>query len=304
MFINATLLAVVARVTTPIVLCASGGLYCQLAGTPNITLEGAMLMAAFAGVAGSYYTGSALVGLLCAILGSLLINLLFGFLHLRLGGEGTITGFAINSLCLGLTTFLLRSMFNVTGTLVDDRIVGLPKYSIPILKDIPILQQLFTNHTLCTYFSWIFIILTYIIFYRTKYGMNIRACGENPTAASSVGVSVTTIRWSTIMISGIMSGLAGAQISLGYLSMFSENMTSGRGFIALAAIMLSGGRPIAMFVAALLFGVAEGLSNQAQLTAISSHLTLTLPYLMVIVVLLLQPEQMKALKMRIRQMKG
>lgn len=134
--------------------------------------------------------------------------------------------------------------------------------------------------------------------------MNIRACGENPTAASSVGVSVTTIRWSTIMISGIMSGLAGAQISLGYLSMFSENMTSGRGFIALAAIMLSGGRPIAMFVAALLFGVAEGLSNQAQLTAISSHLILTLPYLMVIVVLLLQPEQMKALKMRIRQMKG
>ena len=304
MFINATLLAVVARVTTPIVLCASGGLYCQLAGTPNITLEGAMLMAAFAGVAGSYYTGSALVGLLCAILGSLLINILFGFLHLRLGGEGTITGFAINSLSLGLTTFLLRSMFNVTGTLVDDRIVGLPKYSIPILKDIPLLQQLFTNHTLCTYFSWIFIILTYIIFYRTKYGMNIRACGENPTAASSVGVSVTTVRWSTIMISGLMSGLAGAQISLGYLSMFSENMTSGRGFIALAAIMLSGGRPIAMFVAALLFGVAKGLSNQAQLTAISSHLILTLPYLMVIVVLLLQPEQMKALKMRIRQMKG
>lgn len=304
MLINATLLAVVARVTTPIVLCASGGLYCQMAGAPNITLEGAMLMAAFSGVAGSYYTGSATVGLLCAIAGSLLINILFGFLHLRLGGEGTITGFAINSLSLGLTTFLLRSMFKVTGTLVDDRIVGLPKYSVPVLKDIPVLQQLFTNHTLCTYFSWIFIVLTYIIFYRTKYGMNIRACGENPTAASSVGVSVTAIRWSTILISGVMSGLAGAQISLGYLSMFSENMTSGRGFIALAAIMLSGGRPIAMFVAALLFGVAEGLSNQAQLTSVSSHLILTLPYLMVIIVLLMQPEQMKALKMRIRQMKG
>lgn len=304
MLINATLLAVVARVTTPIVLCASGGLYCQMAGAPNITLEGAMLMASFAGVAGSYYTGSAVMGLLCAIAGSLMINILFGFLHLRLGGEGTITGFAINSLSLGLTTFLLRSMFNVTGTLVDDRIIGLPKYSVPILKDIPVIQQLFTNHTLCTYFSWIFIILTYIIFYRTKYGMNIRACGENPTAASAVGVSVNTIRWSTILISGIMSGLAGAQISLGYLSMFSENMTSGRGFIALAAIMLSGGRPIAMFVAALLFGVAEGLSNQAQLTTVSSHLILTLPYLMVIIVLLLQPEQMKALKTRIRQMKG
>lgn len=304
MLINATLLAVVARVTTPIVLCASGGLYCQLAGAPNITLEGAMLVAAFAGVAGSYYTGSAMVGILCAIAGSLLINILFGFLHLQLGGEGTITGFAINSLSLGLTTFLLRSMFNVTGTLVDDRIVGLSKFSIPILKDIPIIQQLFVNHTFCTYFSWFFIILTYIIFYRTKYGMNIRACGENPIAASSVGVSVTAIRWSTILISGIMSGLAGVQISLGYLSMFSENMTSGRGFIALAAIMLSGGRPIAMFVAALLFGVAEGLSNQAQLTLVSSHLILMLPYLMVIIVLLFQPEQIKALKLRIRQMKG
>ncbi len=302
--INVTLLAVVARVTTPIVLCASGGLYCQMAGTPNITLEGAMLMAAFAGVAGSYYTGSAMAGLLCAIAGSMLINLLFGFLHLKLGGEGTITGFAINSLCLGLTTFLLRSMFHVTGTLVDDRIVGLPKYSVPVLKDIPVIQQLFTGHTLCTYFSWFFVILTYIIFYKTKYGMNVRACGENPAAVAAVGVSIKGIRWSTVLISGFMSGLAGAQISLGYLSMFSENMTSGRGFIALAAIMLSGGKPIAMFVAALLFGVAEGLSNQAQLTAVSSHLILTLPYLMVIAVLLMQPEQMKALKMRIKQMKG
>lgn len=302
--INVTLLAVVARVTTPIVLCASGGLYCQMAGTPNITLEGAMLMAAFAGVAGSYYTGSAMAGLLCAIAGSMLINLLFGFLHLKLGGEGTITGFAINSLCLGLTTFLLRSMFHVTGTLVDDRIVGLPKYSVPVLKDIPVIQQLFTGHTLCTYFSWFFVILTYIIFYKTKYGMNVRACGENPAAVAAVGVSIRGIRWSTVLISGFMSGLAGAQISLGYLSMFSENMTSGRGFIALAAIMLSGGKPIAMFVAALLFGVAEGLSNQAQLTAVSSHLILTLPYLMVIAVLLMQPEQMKALKMRIKQMKG
>lgn len=302
--INVTLLAVVARVTTPIVLCASGGLYCQMAGAPNITLEGAMLMAAFAGVAGSYYTGSAMAGLLCAIAGSMLINLLFGFLHLKLGGEGTITGFAINSLCLGLTTFLLRSMFHVTGTLVDDRIVGLPKYSVPVLKDIPVIQQLFTGHTLCTYFSWFFVILTYIIFYKTKYGMNVRACGENPAAVAAVGVSIKGIRWSTVLISGFMSGLAGAQISLGYLSMFSENMTSGRGFIALAAIMLSGGKPIAMFVAALLFGVAEGLSNQAQLTAVSSHLILTLPYLMVIAVLLMQPEQMKALKMRIKQMKG
>lgn len=302
--VNATLLAVVARVTTPIILCASGGLYCQMAGAPNITLEGAMLTAAFTGVAGSYYTGSPLIGLLCAILGSLLINILFGFLHLKLGGEGTITGFAINSLCVGLTTFLLRSMFNVTGTLVDERIVGLPEYSIPILKNIPIIQQLFTNHTLCTYFSWLFIIITYIVFYRTKYGMQIRACGENPTAASSVGASVYAIRWSTVLIAGIMSGLAGAQISLGYLSMFSENMTSGRGYIALAAIMLSGGRPIAMFVASLLFGVAEALSNQAQLTEVSSHLVLTLPYFMVIIVLLLQPEQMKALKLRLRQWKG
>ena len=155
-----------------------------------------------------------------------------------------------------------------------------------------------------TNFSWAFVILTYIIFYKTRYGMNVRACGENPGAVAAVGVSVQRIRWSTVLISGFMSGLAGAQISLGYLSMFSENMTSGRGFIALAAIMLSGGRPVAMFVAALLFGVAEGLSNQAQLTTVSSHLILTLPYLMVIVVLLMQPEQMRALKLRIKQMKG
>jgi ABC-type uncharacterized transport system permease subunit len=300
MRIDASILMVVARVTTPILLCAIGGLFCQIGGTPNITLEGAMLSATFAAVCGSYFTQIPLVAVLFAILGSLIINLIFGFIHLKLKGEPTITGFAINSLSLGLTTYLLRTIFDVTGTLNDSRIVGLSKFSIPLLKDIPVLGYLFDNQTVCVYLSWVFIVLAIIVIYRTQYGMKVRACGENPAAAAAMGVSVDRIRWSCVMISAVMSGLAGAQLSLGNLSMFSENMTSGRGFIALAAIMLSGGRPLAMFITTVLFGFAEALSNQAQLGSVSSHLVLMLPYLVVIAVLLLQPEQVRTVRNTIR----
>jgi simple sugar transport system permease protein len=298
--IDGTILAVIARVAAPILLCATGGMFSMLAGTMNITLEGSMLIAAFAGVAASYFTQNALIGVLAAIFGALLVNLLFGMIHLVMNGEETVTGFAINILCLGLSTFLLRSIFNTSGTLVDPRIVGFGTFSIPILKDIPILGNLFTNQTFAIYFSWLLILLSYFIIYKTKFGMDIRASGENPSAAAAIGVSVVRTRWLCIIITGAMCGLAGAQLSLGYLSMYSENMTAGRGFIALAAIILSGGRPLGVFLASIVFGIADAFANQVQLLNVSSHIVLMFPYLMAIVVLLLQPEQIRKLFNRFR----
>lgn len=300
MVINATILGVIARVTAPILLCATGGLYSHLAGAPNITLEGAMLFAAFTGVVGSYYAENAIVGVLCAILGGILVNVFFGYLHLQLGGDSTVTGFAINTLCIGLTTFLLRTLFNTSGTLMDPRIVGLSNYSIPILKDIPVIKYLFTNQTLCIYLSWIFVALTQVIIFNTKLGMNIRACGENPSAASTVGVQVIKIRWLCIIITGILCGLAGAQLSLGYLTMFSENMTAGRGFIAIAAVLLANGQPLAVFAASVIFGIAEAFSNQVQLSDISPYIVLMIPYLAVILILILQPERIREIRIKMR----
>lgn len=298
--ISPSIISPILRVTTPILLCALGGVYSERSGTGNITYEGSMLMATFTGVVGSYFTGSALVGVLCAMLGGVLVNLFYGLLRLRMGGDDVVCGFAVNSFCVGATTYLLRTLFQTSGTLSDPKIQGLYKVRVPILKDIPVVKYFFTNQTLLVYLAFILVVVTTIVLKRTKFGMNIRACGENPMAAAAVGVNVTRTRWICVIITGMLCGLGGAQMSLGNLTQFSENMVGGRGFIALAAVILSRATPVGVMFTAVLFGFAEALANLLQLTTISSYLVLMIPYIAVILILILQPERMKELKMKWR----
>ena len=298
--ISPSIISPILRVTTPILLCALGGVYSERSGTGNITYEGSMLMATFTGVVGSYFTGSALVGVLCAMLGGVLVNLFYGLLRLRMGGDNVVCGFAVNSFCVGATTYLLRTLFQTSGTLSDPKIQGLYKVRVPILKDIPVVKYFFTNQTLLVYLAFILVVVTTIVLKRTKFGMNIRACGENPMAAAAVGVNVTRTRWICVIITGMLCGLGGAQMSLGNLTQFSENMVGGRGFIALAAVILSRATPAGVMFTAVLFGFAEALANLLQLTTISSYLVLMIPYIAVILILILQPERMKELKMKWR----
>ena len=213
--ISPSIISPILRVTTPILLCALGGVYSERSGTGNITYEGSMLMATFTGVVGSYFTGSALVGVLCAMLGGVLVNLFYGLLRLRMGGDNVVCGFAVNSFCVGATTYLLRTLFQTSGTLSDPKIQGLYKVRVPILKDIPVVKYFFTNQTLLVYLAFILVVVTTIVLKRTKFGMNIRACGENPMAAAAVGVNVTRTRWICVIITGMLCGLGGAQMSLG-----------------------------------------------------------------------------------------
>ena len=298
--ISPSIISPILRVTTPILLCALGGVYSERSGTGNITYEGSMLMATFTGVVGSYFTGSALVGVLCAMLGGVLVNLFYGLLRLRMGGDNVVCGFAVNSFCVGATTYLLRTLFQTSGTLSDPKIQGLYKVRVPILKDIPVVKYFFTNQTLLVYLAFILVVVTTIVLKRTKFGMNIRACGENPMAAAAVGVNVTRTRWICVIITGMLCGLGGAQMSLGNLTQFSENMVGGRGFIALAAVILSRATPVGVMFTAVLFGFAEALANLLQLTTISSYLVLMIPYIAVILILILRPERMKELKMKWR----
>ena len=298
--ISPSIISPILRVTTPILLCALGGVYSERSGTGNITYEGSMLMATFTGVVGSYFTGSALVGVLCAMLGGVLVNLFYGLLRLRMGGDNVVCGFAVNSFCVGATTYLLRTLFQTSGTLSDPKIQGLYKVRVPILKDIPVVKYFFTNQTLLVYLAFILVVVTTIVLKRTKFVMNIRACGENPMAAAAVGVNVTRTRWICVIITGMLCGLGGAQMSLGNLTQFSENMVGGRGFIALAAVILSRATPVGVMFTAVLFGFAEALANLLQLTTISSYLVLMIPYIAVILILILQPERMKELKMKWR----
>ncbi|QOV18847.1 ABC transporter permease [Blautia liquoris] len=298
--ISASIISPTLRVSTPILLCALGGVYSERSGTGNITYEGSMLMATFTGVVGSYFTGSSIIGVLCALLGGVFTNIFYGVLRLQMGGDNVVCGFAINSFALGATTYLLRTLFKTSGTLSDPKIQGLHKISVPILKDIPVIKYFFTDQTLLVYIAFIMVFVTQLILKRTKFGMNIRACGENPMAATAVGINVTKNRWISITITGILCGLGGAQMSLGNLTQFSEDMVGGRGFIALAAVMLSNATPIGVMFTAVLFGFAEALANVLQLTSISSYLVLMIPYITVILILILQPDRIKEIKTKLK----
>lgn len=296
--ISASIISPILRVTTPILFAALGGVYSERSGTGNITYEGSMLMATFFGVVGSYFSGSAFIGVLCAVLGGVLTSMFYGLLRLKMGGDNVVCGFAINSFAIGATTYLLRTVFKTSGTLSDPRIKGLYKLRVPFLKDIPIIKYFFNNQTLLVYLAIILVIATSIILKRTKFGMNIRACGENPMAASAVGVDVNRTRWICLIITGVLCGLGGAQMALGNLTQFSEDMVGGRGFIALAAVILSRATPIGVFCTAVLFGAAEAIANLLQLTDISSYLIMMIPYAAVIIILILQPERIKELKLK------
>ena len=275
-----------ARVTTAILLCATGAVYSERAGFSNIILEGAMLMGAFTAVTGSYFFGSPTVALLCTILLGVLIGIIYAAVVLQLRGNAIVVGITINLLAIGLTTFLLPVIYGVSGSIVSERIIGLSKYTIPILSSIPGIGGMFTKQTLLTYFSWVFVVFTHFVLYNTKFGMNLRACGENPSAAQAVGVNVILIRYIGSIITSVCCMLGGAQMSLGLLSLFSEEMTGGRGFIALAAVTFAKANPNRVMVICFLFGICEAISNQLQVYGFPPQLISMIPYMAVVVFLM------------------
>lgn len=285
--INSWIIAIL-RLSAPILLCAVGSLFCDRAGVTNISLEGTMLLAAFMGVLGSYYSGSWLLGILCAVAAGVLASLFFALITLKFGGAELAVGFTMNVLLDGLTVFMLRSIFKVSGSLVSEKIVGVPSFTIPGLAEIPFIGGFVTNLNLLVVSAYLSVFLAHFVFKRTHLGLKILSSGENPSAAATVGINVYGIRLLALVITGVLCGLAGAQLSLGYLSMFTEGMTAGRGFIALVAVMFARGSSMRVLLVTLLFGTAEMLSNYLQLMEYSSYLILMIPYLCVILLTLLQ----------------
>lgn len=275
-----------ARVTTAILLCATGAVYSERAGFSNIILEGAMLMGAFTAVTGSYFSGSPTVAILCTILLGILLGILYATVVIRLKGNAIVVGIAINLLAIGLTTFLLPVVYGTSGSIVSERIVGLAKYSVPLLSQLPGIGGMVTNQTLLTYLSWLFVFFTQFVLFHTKFGMNLRACGENPSAAQAVGVNVELVRYTGSVITAVCCTLGGAQMSLGLLSLFSEEMTGGRGFIALAAVTFAKADPKRVMLICFLFGICEAVSNQLQVYGFPSQLISMIPYLAVVVFLM------------------
>jgi ABC-type uncharacterized transport system permease subunit len=280
-------LASTLRFATPLAFAAMGGIFSERSGVVNIGLEGMMLIGAFFAVWGSVWSGSWAVGLLMAMLFGGLLALIHAFFSIHLRADQIVSGFAVNFLALGLTGFLYSSIYpgGITEQVSRVPTVNLGFFdSIPLIGDF--LDGVFGSLNLLVWIMFGVVILTYVILFKTPIGLRIRSVGEHPRAADTVGISVYGVRYASVVTSGVLAALGGAFLSLGFVGTFTENMTSGRGYIALAAVIFGKWLPGWAFAATLLFGFGFAISIPLQREAgISENLISTVPYVLTLVAL-------------------
>jgi ABC-type uncharacterized transport system permease subunit len=275
----------VVRATIPILLAAIGGLIAERAGVFQIAIEGMMLTGAFAAMAVSFWTSSSIAGVAMAGAMGALVSLILAYGVIDRRADPIVLGIAINLLMLGLTSFLLSQLFNVRGTFADRRIVGLAELRIPGLSELPVIGDAFFNTTILGFVAFIAAPLTWFVLFRTPVGLRLRGVGERPRAAVTLGVSSRKYKYGAVALSGVFAGLAGAQLALGNVVLFSEGMTSGRGWIAVVAVMLGKANPFGVLGVVTLFGLAEALGFRLQGNGFPVQITDALPFIITIVVL-------------------
>lgn len=264
------------RLTVPILLCCLGGLYSERAGIFDIGIEGKMLFAAFAAGAVAALTGSPWLGLIAAMVTGIVFSLLHGFASITERGNQIVSGVAVNFLAVGLTALLGKAWYKQGGKTPQlepaERFGPIDLPFAQELKDVPVVgpiyEGLISGHSILVYIAFLAVPLTWWIIFRTRFGLRLRAVGENPAAVDTAGISVTRMRYSAVIICGIFAGLAGAYLSIAQSANFSPNMSAGRGFIALAALIFAKWNPIGALGACLLFGFLEALAIPLQGAAI------------------------------------
>lgn len=281
---NILLLQNTLRTATPVVLAALGCLMTQHVNITNIGIDGMMLIGAFFAVVGSYYTGSWVGGLAIAVLIGVVLGLFYYLFVIKFKSDEFIIGVALNIFAGGLTIFLLRTMFGVTGSFSDPAIVPLPTIHIPLMKDIPVIGPLISGNTLLVYVSWILVPVCWAFIYKTPMGFHLRAAGEYPDALTACGKSPDRMKCLASVLCGVLSTVAGAHLSLGYLTMFSQNMSASRGYVAFACVIFGGGNPPKVFLAALLFGFIDALGLRMQ-KYIPSDITSMAPYVVTVIMM-------------------
>lgn len=275
------------RTATPIILAGMGCLFTDQVGIMNIGLDGMMLMSAFVAVAVSFFAGSWVAGLLAAIIMGILSGLLFSMFVVKFKSDEFIIGVALNLFAGALTVFLLRTIFGVKGAFSSPGIVPLPKLHWPVLEAIPVLGPLLSGNSLLVYASWLLIFLCWVFLYKTPYGFWMRAAGQHPESLRSAGISPERMKYIASIICGAFCGIAGAHLSLGYLTMFTENMSASRGFIAVACVIFGAANPPRVFLAALLFGFIDALGLRMQNVGVPASLTAMSPYLATVLMMVL-----------------
>ncbi len=289
---SAAFIATVIRVSTPLILPAMGGLLSELGGAINIALEGIMLAAAFTGVIVSGYAPQwmpgapdwvyALTGGVAGVLVGMAMGWLIAFFHLELKTDIILTGLAMNILAAGGTIFLMFSLTGDKGSTSTLDSAQLPAVPIPFVNNIPVLGTLLnaengTGYNVMSYIAFLLVAAIWVFLYRMPSGAHLRATGEMPDAAQSVGIDIRRTRYWALVASGFCAALGGLYLSMGYLSIFQANMTAGRGFIALAVVYLGNRNPIGTLIAALIFGTASALGAQLGTMAIPPQLIEMIP---------------------------
>jgi simple sugar transport system permease protein len=287
------------RVSTPLILCAMAGIFSERSGIIDISLEGKMLLSAFAAASVAALSGSPWLGLGAAILVSMIFSLLHGFACITHRGNQVISGLAINILASGLTVTLGIALFAQGGQTPflssAQRFSAIPLPFADTMRQVPIIgtiyAEIISGHNLLVWLALLSVFVTSIVLYRTRFGLRLRATGEKPEAVDTAGISVTRIRYQAVLIAGLLCGIAGAYLSIAHGAGFVREMTAGKGYIALAAMIFGHWRPVPALMACLMFGFLEALAARLQgvdilfLGPIPTDLILVLPYVLTVVLL-------------------
>jgi ABC-type uncharacterized transport system permease subunit len=259
------LLAATLRYATPLTWAAIGGMFSERSGVVNIGLEGMMLMGAFFAILAADKLNSWWAGLAAAIVAGGLTALIHAFVSISLRADQIVSGTAINFLALGVTGYFFIDVYGDQGT-PGEGIPRIPDVNIDFLSSIPVagnfLEDVFGHLNLMIWLSFVLLIVSYFVMFRSPIGLRLRSVGEHPRAADTVGINVYATRYAAVVVSGMLAALGGAYLSIGFLGSFNENMTAGRGFIALAALIFGNWRPFGAFGAALLFGFSSALAQR------------------------------------------
>ena len=286
--------AAVLTATAPVLLCALGGALCQLAGVFNIALEGQLLLGCFVAVVVSHVTGSAWLGALAAVALVTLYAAVLSIATVTLDADAIVVAVGTNLLALGLTSFLMRELLGTSGTYTSPDLAGLPTLAGWGLKSVPVLGPLLGLQSPLVLVALLLVVGASLWLRRAPSGLRLKAVGEHPGAASALGLKVAGYRHATVLAAGALCGLAGAQLALGNVTLFSEGMSAGRGWVAVVAVMLGRNRPYGVLAACLLFGAAEAYGFRLQGAGLPQQAADAAPYVVTLLALaLLQARRLR-----------
>lgn len=275
------------RMAVPLLYTALGGALAKMAGIEDIGLEGLMLIGCFSGFAANYLTSSWVIGILAAVLFTVLFSMLFGLFVVTIHANEIVTGVALNVMGTGLTTYVMRVMFGVKGSFTDPRVRQIPDVDLGAVKKIPFIGDIIGEQSILFWLSLAVVLLLIYLIYHTRLGSYIQACGANAKALASAGVNVSRVRYVTLLIHGVLIGIGGVYLSTGYLTQYVEDMSAGRGFIAMAAYAFGFALPGRTFWAVMLFAFVQALSSRLQLMNVPSYFSDMIPYIITIIVLVI-----------------